>query len=106
MHYGPCYEPRYRTHLGIPNESARDISCNSVRDVRETPVMSTTRRLLGTGPATTRSTPPTDTAPRLLAAERVEPGALLGEVEHRDVVTPKGRRNLGPGTAVTPEGAP
>jgi hypothetical protein len=31
MHYGPCYNPRYRTHLGIPDESARDRSCNSVR---------------------------------------------------------------------------
>jgi len=66
--------------------------------------MSTTRRRLGTGPATTRSTPTTDTAPRLLAAERVEPGALLGEVEHRDVADRKGRRNLGPGIAATPEG--
>ncbi|MEU4933156.1 hypothetical protein AB0G54_42860 [Streptomyces yokosukanensis] len=66
--------------------------------------MSTARRRLGTGPSTTRSTPTTGTAPRLLAAERVEPGALLGEVEHRDVVSPKGRRNLGPGAAATPEG--
>jgi len=68
--------------------------------------MSTPRRRLGTGPSTTRSTPTTDTSPRLLPAERVEPDALLGEVEHRDVVHRKGRRNLGPGTTVTPEGAP
>jgi len=65
--------------------------------------MSTARRRLGTGPSTTRSTPTTDTAPRLLAAERVEPGALLGEVEHRDVAAPKGRRNLGPGNPSAPE---
>jgi hypothetical protein len=65
--------------------------------------MSTARRRLGTGPSTTRSTPTTDTAPRLLAAERVEPGALLGEVEHRDVADRKGRRILGPGIAPAPE---
>jgi len=64
--------------------------------------MSTARRRLGTGPATTRSTPPTDTAPRLLAAERAEPDALLGEVEQRDVVDRKGRRNLGPGALEPP----
>ena len=68
--------------------------------------MSTARRRLGTGPSTTRSTPSTDTAPRLLAAERVEPGALLGEVEHRDVADRKGRRNLGPGVTATPEEGP
>ena len=56
-----------------------------------------TRRRLGTGPSTTRSTPTTDTAPRLLPAERVEPGALLGEVEQPDVADRKGRRTLGPG---------
>lgn len=65
--------------------------------------MSTARRRLGTGPSTTRSTPTTDTAPRLLAAERIEPGALLGEVEHQDVAARKGRRNLGPGNPSAPE---
>jgi hypothetical protein len=65
--------------------------------------MSTARRQLGTGPSTTRSTPTTDTAPRLLPVERVEPGALLGEVEHQDVTADrKGRRNLGPGVVGTP----
>lgn len=60
--------------------------------------MSTARRQLGTGPSTTRSTPTTDTSPRLLPAERIEPDALLGEVEHQDVAADrKGRRNLGPG---------
>ncbi|MDX2973812.1 hypothetical protein PWY87_35825 [Kribbella solani] len=59
--------------------------------------MSTARRRLGTGPSTTRSTPTTDTAPRLLPAERVEPDALLGEVERQDLVDRKGRRTLGPG---------
>jgi hypothetical protein len=64
--------------------------------------MSTARRQLGTGPSTTRSTPTTDTAPRLLPVERAEPGALLGEVEHQDVAARKGRRNLGPGVVGTP----
>lgn len=66
---------------------------------RETPVMSITRRRLGTGPSTTRSMT-TDTAPRLLPAERLEPRTLLKDGEHQDVATPKGRRNLGPG--ITP----
>jgi hypothetical protein len=67
--------------------------------------MSTARRPLGTGPSTTRSTTTTDPSPRLLPAERVEPGALLGEVEHQDVAARKGRRNLGPGVVpATPEG--
>ena len=66
--------------------------------------MSTPRRRLGTGPSTTRSTPSTETSPRLLPAERVEPDALLGEVEHQDVAARKGRRNLGPGIAGTAEG--
>ncbi|MGW1902953.1 hypothetical protein ACWCQB_37555 [Streptomyces hirsutus] len=68
--------------------------------------MSTARRRLGTGPSTTRSTPTTDAAPRLLPAERVDPGALLGEVEHQDVADRKGRRNLGPGIAAAQEGTP
>lgn len=66
--------------------------------------MSTMRRPLGTGPTTTRSTPPDAPAPRLLPAERVEPGALLGDVEHQDVTVRKGRRILGPGITTTPEG--
>jgi hypothetical protein len=68
--------------------------------------MSTMRRRLGSGPSTTTSTPTTDTGPRLLPAERVEPTALLGEVEHQDVVDPRGRRILGAGAAATPEEAP
>jgi hypothetical protein len=67
--------------------------------------MSTARRRLGTGPSTTRSTPTTEASPRLLPAERVEPDALLGEVEHQDVVARKGRRTLGPGTAATQDEA-
>jgi hypothetical protein len=64
-----------------------------------------TRRRLGTGPSTTaRSTPTTDPGPRLLPAERVEPGSLLGEVEHQEVADRKGRRNLGPGITTMPEG--
>ncbi|MCT9144053.1 hypothetical protein [Streptomyces violarus] len=48
--------------------------------------MTTPRRRLGTGPSTTRSTTPTDTAPRLLPAERVEADALLGDFKHQDVI--------------------
>ncbi|MCX4682656.1 hypothetical protein OG413_46790 [Streptomyces sp. NBC_01433] len=61
--------------------------------------MSTARRRLGTGPSTTRSTPPAGPAPRLLPAERIEPGQLPGDGEHRAVADPSGRRTLGPGTA-------
>ncbi|MDX3516114.1 hypothetical protein PV755_45715 [Streptomyces caniscabiei] len=64
--------------------------------------MSTMRRPLGTGPATTRNTEPTDVSPRLLPVERVEPAALLDDGEHQDVAERKGRRTLGPGTARTP----
>jgi hypothetical protein len=59
--------------------------------------MSTARRRLGTGPSTTRSTTTTDAAPRLLPVERVEPDALLGDVEHQDVAVQKSRRTLGLG---------
>ncbi|MFE7113123.1 hypothetical protein ACFU98_42465 [Streptomyces sp. NPDC057575] len=60
--------------------------------------MSNTRRRLGTGPSTTSSsTPPVGPAPRLLPAERVEPGQLLDDVEHQAVADAKGRRTLGPG---------
>jgi hypothetical protein len=70
----------------------------------KTPVMSTARRHLGTGPSTTRSTPTTETSPRLLPAERFEPAHSWG-VEHQDVTADrKGRRNLGPGAVGTPEG--
>jgi hypothetical protein len=55
-----------------------------------------TRRRLGTGPTSTRTTPTTDTAPRLLAAERVEPGPLLAEAGHRETADRTGRRVLGP----------
>ncbi|HLU98798.1 MAG TPA: hypothetical protein VKZ89_18330 [Thermobifida alba] len=68
-------------------------------------IPSAPRRRLGTGPSTTRSTSTTATAPRLLPAERADPDGLLEEAEHQDVPAPKGRRNLGPGTAVAPDGA-
>ncbi|WP_190133439.1 hypothetical protein [Streptomyces mashuensis] len=61
--------------------------------------MSTARRRLGTGPSTTRTTSPAGPAPRLLPAERVEPGPLLDDAEHQAVVEHKGRRTLGPGIA-------
>ncbi|WP_189554828.1 hypothetical protein [Streptomyces lavendofoliae] len=63
--------------------------------------MSTTRRRLGTGPSTTRSTEPTDFSPRLLPVERVEPAALLDDGEHQDVAERKGRRTLGRGVERT-----
>ncbi|MEV7660140.1 hypothetical protein AB0O39_39090 [Streptomyces anulatus] len=58
--------------------------------------MSTTRRALGTGPTTTRST----SSPRLLPAERVEllnVDERLVLVEHSDPPGEKRRRKLGPG---------
>ncbi|MCL7370434.1 hypothetical protein [Streptomyces ardesiacus] len=64
--------------------------------------MSTTRRQLGTGPSTSRSTEPVTFSPRLLPVERVEPAALLDDGEHQDVAERKGRRALGLGTERTP----
>ncbi|MFD5415238.1 hypothetical protein [Streptomyces nojiriensis] len=64
--------------------------------------MSTARRRLGTGPSTTRTTPTEGPQPRLLPAERVDPGRLLHDVEHQAVVDAKGRRTLGPGVAQQP----
>lgn len=58
--------------------------------------MSTARRRLSTGPTSTRTTPTTETAPRLLAAERADPGPLLGEAGHREAADRNGRRVLGP----------
>lgn len=60
--------------------------------------MSTMRRRLGTGPNTTSSTEPVNASDRLLPAERIEPAAHPNDGEHRDVVEPRGRRTLGPGT--------
>ncbi|WUU86549.1 hypothetical protein OG790_34285 (plasmid) [Streptomyces cellulosae] len=64
--------------------------------------MSTTRRQLGTGPSTARSTEPMTFSPRLLPVERVEPAALLDDIEHQDAAERKGRRALGRGTERTP----
>lgn len=58
--------------------------------------MSTARRQLGTGPTSTRTTAEEERAPRLLAAERVDPGPLLGEAGHRETADRNGRRVLGP----------
>ena len=66
--------------------------------------MSTARRQLGTGPSATRNTPTMGMGPRLLPVERVEPDALLGELERPEAPGRKGRRILGPGVAITPEG--
>ncbi|MFD8822089.1 hypothetical protein ACFV1C_06995 [Streptomyces sp. NPDC059605] len=49
---------------------------------------------------------PTAATPRLLPVERVEPGQLLGDVEHQAVTDQKGRRVLGPGITRKPEGSP
>ncbi|MGA5220901.1 hypothetical protein ACPCAE_33195 [Streptomyces cinereoruber] len=68
--------------------------------------MSTARRPLGTGPSATTTTVPAGPAPRLLPAERVERGQLLGDVEHQAVADHKGRRALGPGIAREPKGSP
>jgi hypothetical protein len=73
-------------------------------EARETPVMSTARRRLGTGPSTTRSTTLTDTSPRLLPVERAEPDAVLEEVERSDAADRKGRRPLGTGVVENAEG--
>jgi hypothetical protein len=64
--------------------------------------VSSTRRQLGTGPSTARSTEPTDFSPRLLPVERLEPAALLDDGEHQDVAERRGRRTLGPGIERTP----
>ncbi|MFD8822084.1 hypothetical protein ACFV1C_06970 [Streptomyces sp. NPDC059605] len=64
--------------------------------------MTTTRRQLGTGPSTTRSTPTTNSSPRLLPVERVQPAALLEDNEHQDVAERRGRRTLGRGIERTP----
>ncbi len=68
--------------------------------------MSTARRPLGTGPSTSTSTLAAGPAPRLLPAERVEPGQLLDDNERQAVADPKGRRTLGPGIAREPKGSP
>ncbi|WP_143203506.1 hypothetical protein [Streptomyces sp. CB02115] len=59
--------------------------------------MSTPRRRLGTGPTTISSASPADVPPRLLAAERGDPGQLLDDDGHQAAVAPGGRRPLGPG---------
>ncbi|MFD7490615.1 hypothetical protein [Streptomyces mirabilis] len=64
--------------------------------------MSTMRRLLGTGPATTQSTESTDLFPRLLRVERIMPTALLDGNERQDLSERRGRRRaLGHGIAGT-----
>ncbi|MEU4850652.1 MULTISPECIES: hypothetical protein [Actinomycetes] len=60
--------------------------------------MSTPRRRLGTGPATSTRTATTLPAPRLLPAERAEPDALLDVADEHQVVPKPSRRSLGTGT--------
>ena len=60
--------------------------------------MSTTRRRLGTGSTPTSTTSAAPPSERLLPAERTTD--LLGEdTGHQEVVLPRNRRILGPGTA-------
>lgn len=64
-------------------------------DARQTVVMSTSRRPLGTGPTTSSRSTPTTPAQRLLPAERAELDEHQGDVvEHQ---TLRGRRTLGTG---------
>lgn len=74
-----------------------------VRLPRTVAIMSTMRRRLGTGPILP-TTPAGPEQPRLLAAERIEPGALL-EARGNDqmAAAQKGRRNLGSGITMTPD---
>ncbi|MET8298717.1 hypothetical protein ACFYZ8_44675 [Streptomyces sp. NPDC001668] len=57
--------------------------------------MSTPRRALGTGPATSTRTTPTSPSPRRLAAERIGDEHQAVEDEHQEVSRPTGRRPLG-----------
>ncbi|MFJ5851249.1 hypothetical protein [Streptomyces sp. NPDC092903] len=60
--------------------------------------MSMMRRRLGTGPATPVAPREGVEQPRLLAAERIGPGARLAARED-EVPELRGRRRLGPGAA-------
>ncbi|MGC5401873.1 hypothetical protein ACPXCP_39805 [Streptomyces sp. DT20] len=62
--------------------------------------MSTTRRRLGTGPITPAEAQPGVQQLRLLAAERIEPGARLA-ARGDEAVEERGRRRLGTGPAGT-----
>ncbi|MFC8511370.1 hypothetical protein ACFU3J_27765 [Streptomyces sp. NPDC057411] len=60
--------------------------------------MSTARRPLGLGPATSPTTPSSSAARGLLPVERVVGDGLVDVVgEDQAVVQPRGRRVLGPG---------
>ncbi|MFF3062602.1 hypothetical protein [Streptomyces sp. NPDC057909] len=60
--------------------------------------MSTMRRRLGTGPTIPSPSPVGDEQPRLLAAERIDPGALLEAPGDREQASlQRGRRMLGTG---------
>lgn len=60
--------------------------------MRQTLVMSTTRRRLGTGPTAISSTPSAEESPRLLPAERVDLGGLLKAPEQSDPELTRSRR--------------
>ncbi|WP_327434746.1 hypothetical protein [Streptomyces sp. NBC_01236] len=59
--------------------------------------MSTMCRRLGTGPTIPSPSPAGDEQPRLLAAERVDPGALLEVRGDHEQAPLKSRRMLGTG---------
>jgi hypothetical protein len=61
---------------------------------RETPGMSTTRRPLGNGPTSTRTTPTEERAPRLLPVELADVDDDQDDVDPRPRQAP-GRRVLG-----------
>ncbi|MFE3866191.1 hypothetical protein ACFXPT_38195 [Streptomyces goshikiensis] len=62
--------------------------------------MSTTRRVLGTGPRAESKVELWISAPRLLPAERAEQEQLLADDdEHQAVIHPARRRTLGTGPA-------
>ncbi|WP_327419704.1 hypothetical protein [Streptomyces sp. NBC_01233] len=66
--------------------------------------MSTTRRPLGLGPATSPTASSDHTVQRLLPAERGGGDVLVDVVgEDQAVVQPRGRRVLGPGGSTSPE---
>ncbi|WP_371589948.1 hypothetical protein [Streptomyces virginiae] len=62
--------------------------------------MSTTRRVLGTGPTTSTRPTTTTTAPRLLPVEKAEHDEhQADDIEHQAVPPLRGRRTLGTGPA-------
>src|SRR5205823_8860458 len=110
----PHYKKQYRTNPGIPEYTGATADSSTPLANRATAVqkagvgirvtasvrvddarMSTPRRRLGTGPATSTRTTSTPPAPRLLPAERAELDALLGVADEHQAVPKPIRRHLG-----------